>query len=527
MRRRAGLLRGLLLAVLLVGLAGHVALGSDGAARALLRGAVALAGDRLSIGAVHGNLRQGLQLQQVELRLDGVRAQAAAIDWRPGDGRLWRRHVALGRITLDELRVVLEGDGGPATEPPQLPSLAVPARVTLQALDVRGLMLTPADGAPLRLESLSLAGSLDGSRLQLGQVSVRAEHGSVDAALRLDFAGAGALDGLVQGTLRQPDGPPLQLAGSIGGSLAHGVQLALRSRAPAAARLVASVDTPLAGGPWQAHLWMERGPLAAWRAGLPPWLLALDGRARGRGADLTLTLGYRLEQTPAGVVQGRLVAQGDGVAWDVTADAQAGSARMDLAGRLDLDAAIAQGQLDWQALQWPLGAQAPQLTSPSGSARFSGRLDDWALTLQAALAAQGQTGELTAQARGDTGQVRLESFAAQLLGAVSKARANCAGCRNCITPSQPGPAASIPACCGRSGRGGWMSTSPPAGMLQRSSCKSPVSAAACAASRSAARARWPGSRRHCACPTSICAWGEPACARPAPCWEPARRWSVR
>ena len=46
-RRLAGVLRGLLLAVLLVGLAGYVALGSDGAVRALLRGAVALAGDRL------------------------------------------------------------------------------------------------------------------------------------------------------------------------------------------------------------------------------------------------------------------------------------------------------------------------------------------------------------------------------------------------------------------------------------------------------------------------------------------------
>lgn len=416
MRRLAGVLRGLLLTVLLVGLAGYVALGSDGAVRALLRGAVALAGERLSIGAVHGNLRQGLQLQQVELRLDGVRAQAAAIDWRPGDGRLWRRQVALGRITLDDLRVVLEGDSGPATEPLQLPSLAVPARVTLQALEVRGLTLTPAGGAPLRLETLYLAGSLDGSRLQLDQLSVRAEQGAVDAALRLDFSGAGALDGLVQGTLRQPDGPPLQLTGSVGGSLAHGVQMALHSRAPVAARLVASVDTPLAGGPWQAHLWLERGPLAAWRAGLPPWLLALDGRARGRGANLAFTVGYRLEQTPAGVVQGRLLAQGDGVAWEVTANAQAEPARMDLAGRLDLDAATAQGQLDWQALQWPLGAEAPQLTSPSGSARFSGRLDDWALTLQAALAAQGQTGELTAQARGDTGQARLESVAARLLG---------------------------------------------------------------------------------------------------------------
>ncbi|GAB4358176.1 MAG: translocation/assembly module TamB domain-containing protein [Immundisolibacter sp.] len=406
----------LLLAVLLVGLAGYVALGSDGALRALARGAVALAGDRLSIGEVRGNLRQGVHLRQVELHLDGVRAQAVAIDWQPGDSRLWRRQLALGRITLDDLRVTLAGDGAPSSEPRQLPSLAVPGRVTLQTLDVRGLTLTVAGGAPLRLESLHLAGSLAGSRLQLGEVSARAQQGSVDAALRLDFAGAGTVDGLLQATVHQPDGPPLHLTGSVGGRLAHGVQLALRSRAPAAARLVASVDTPLAGGPWQAHLWLERGSLSAWRADLPPWRVALDGRARGRGADITLALGYRLEHTPAGEVHGRLAAQGAGAAWDVSAQAQAEPARIDLSGRLDLAAATAQGQLDWQALQWPFGTQTPRLRSPSGSARLSGRLDDWTLTLEAALAAQGQSGELTAKARGDTAKARLESVAAQLLG---------------------------------------------------------------------------------------------------------------
>jgi len=405
-----------LLVVLLVGLAGYVALRSDSALRVLARGAVALTGDRLSIGQVHGNLRQGIHLRQVELRLDGLQAQAAAIDWQPGDSSLRRRQLALGRITLDDLRVTLTGDGAPATEPLQLPALAVPVQITLRALDVRGLTLTPAGGAPLRLESVHLAGSLDGSRLHLERLSARAEHGSLDAALRVDFADAGSLDGLVQATVQPPDGPPLHLTGTVGGSLAHGMQAALHSHAPAAARLVASMDTPLAGGPWQAHLWLERESLSAWRAGLPPWLLALDGRARGRGAELALTLGYRLEQTPAGTVHGRLAAQGAGAAWQVSADAQAGPARMDLTGRLDLTTASAQGQIDWQALQWPLGTEAPQLRSPSGSARLSGRLDDWALTLQAALAARGQTGEITARARGDTGQARLESFAARLLG---------------------------------------------------------------------------------------------------------------
>lgn len=411
------LARGLsiLLWVSVIALAGYVALGSNSATRLLLRGAVALSAERLSIGEVHGNLRQGLSLQRIALRFPGGRARAEALEWVPGDSAVWHRQVALGRITLDELHVALDADGASPAEPVQLPTLAVPVRVTLDALVVRGLTLTSGTGAALRLEGLRLGGSLDGNRLHLGRLSAHAPQGAVDAALRLDLAGDGALEGWVQGRVRRPEGSPLYLNGSVGGSLSRSVQLALRSTEPAA-RLVASVQTPLAGGPWQARLWLEQAPLAVWRVGLPPWPAAVDGRARGHGAERALTLDYRLEHTPAGSVHGRLAAQGVGALWEVTAAARAQPSRVDVTGQLDLQAATAQGQLEWYALRWPLGGQAPQVESPRGSARLSGTLDDWALTLQAALVAQGQAGEIEMQAHGDAAQARLETFTAQLLG---------------------------------------------------------------------------------------------------------------
>ena len=404
------------LILLLIALATLVVLGSDRATRALLSGATKLSGGQLEFGAVHGTLRRGLRLEQVQLRLDGIHAQAAVIDWRPGDGALVRGHLALGHITLDGLHVALDGDDTPSTESARLPPLALPYRITLQSLELRGLTIAPAGGTPLRLETVQLSGSLEGSRLHLSRLFAEAGQAAVDAALRLDFAGEGALDGWLQGTLRQPEGPPLQLHGAVGGSLVHGMQAVLHATAPGAARLAASLDRPLEVGPWQAHLWLERESLANWRTGLPPWMLAAQARARGRGAELALSVDYRLEQTPVGNIHGRAAAQGSAEQWDVTARLQAEQARVDLAGTLDPAASSVNAQLDWRALRWPLAGAPPQVQSPRGSARLTGRLDDWALSLQAALAAQGQSGELTAQARGDSAQARLESFTAHLLG---------------------------------------------------------------------------------------------------------------
>ena len=413
MRRALRVVRRLLVAALLLGLAGYVALGSERVTRAGLRGVSAASGGAFAVGEVGGSLRAGLQLRALDLRLGSTRLQATALDWQPGALR-WGE-LALGRLAIDELRVTL-GDSDPSGAPPAVPRLAVPGRVTLDALEVRGLALQAAGGAGQRLDSLRLAGQLAGHRLDLRGLALTGDGWSVQAALRLDLAGAGALDGVVQARLLQPGGASLALHGSLGGSLQHGLQAALHTVDPAPARLVASLDAPLAGGPWQAHLWLDGAPLAAWRAGLPAWPLTADGRARGRGAAADIDITYRLEQTPAGTLDGRLGAQGAAAVWRLTAQARAAAgSRVELAGEADVPRRTLQARLDWQALRWPLGEAPARLHSPSGSARLQGGLDDWALTLQATLSAQGQSGEVLARVRGDAAQARLEALDAQLL----------------------------------------------------------------------------------------------------------------
>ena len=416
MRRALRIGLPLLLALALVGLAGYVTLGSERAARGLIRSVAATSGGAFSVGEIRGSLRSGLRLQGLDVRFGNTRVRAAALDWQPGASSPWRREIALGRITIDTLHVAL-GASESTTEPTTLPKRGIPGRVTLAGLHVLGLTLQPAAGPAQHIESVYLAGQLDGSRLRLQRFVLIATGWSAQAALRLDINSEGKLDGLVQARAEQTSGVPLVLHGSLGGSLQHGIQAALRSADPAPARMLASIDAPLAGGPWQAHLWLQQTPLATWRAGLPNWLLTLDGRARGLGAAATTTIAYRLQQTPAGTVDGRLGAQGAGAFWQLTAQARAApDSRITVAGKIDLSRRTLEASIDWQSLRWPLGSTPARVQSPSGSARLQGGFEDWTLALEAALAAQGHSGELTAAAHGGSTQARIDTLDAQLLG---------------------------------------------------------------------------------------------------------------
>ncbi len=416
MRRALRIVLPLLLVLALVGLVAYLTLGSERAARGLIRGVAAVSGGAFSVGEIRGSLRSGVRLRGIDVRIGGTRVRAATVDWQPGASAPWRRQIALGHISIDSLHVAL-GTRAATAEPTALPAFGIPGRITLAGLAVHDLTLQPAAGAAQHIDSAYLAGQLDGSRLRVHRFALAATGWSAEAALRLDLAAEGTLDGLVQATVEQASGAPLALHGSLGGSLRHGIQGALRSTSPAPARVLASIDTPLTGGPWQAHAWLDGSPLAAWRAGLPDWPLTLDGRARGVGAAASVDIVYRLRHTPAGTVDGQLAAQGEGAVWRLTAQTRAEpDSRIDAAGKVDLSRRTVEASLDWRALRWPLGVAPARVQSPSGSARLQGGFDAWTLGLEAALAAQGQSGKLTAAARGDGTQARIDTLQAQLLG---------------------------------------------------------------------------------------------------------------
>ncbi|MGK2940819.1 MAG: translocation/assembly module TamB domain-containing protein [Immundisolibacter sp.] len=403
---------------LVVGLAGYVALGSETFTRLLLKGTQAVSGGRLQYGELSGSLRQGLHLRDVSLHFDGGQAQMADMDWTPDLGALWQRRLALGHITLHKLRLELDASAaGPSPEPLTLPLFAVPGRVTLAQLKVLGLEITTGGNEPLRIDELRLGATLVGSRLQVRDLAAFGAGWAAVSTLRLDFAGDAPLEGQWQGHLESSDGTRWQVAGHLGGAITRSVQATLSVASPVQGRLVASIDTPLADGPWQARMQMDGQSLAAFRSALPPWLLTFDGRAHGRGADADVVVAYGLEGTPAGSLRGHLKGHGQTGHWQIDAQVlgDVPASRVDLAGQIDLAASAMDVLVDWKQLRWPLVDPA-QVVSPSGSARLQGNLADWLLTLDAELQAQGQTGALTARVFGDSKGARVQQLTARVLG---------------------------------------------------------------------------------------------------------------
>lgn len=400
------------------GLGAYVALGSDTAARVLVKGGQAASGGRLQYAQVRGNLHRGLRLRDVRLQFDGGRLHVAQLDWSPDLRVLWRRHLALGQITLGGVRLELDARADDAApDPPSLPRLAVPGRITLAGLQVRGLQIVHADSAPLRVDELQLSARLTGSRLHVPRLAASGAGWAANAALQIDFAGDAPLEGEWQGQVQAPSGPPWRLTGHLGGALRRSVQAGISVHTPMQGRLVASIDRPLSGGSWQAHAWVNDQTLTALQPALPPWVLRLDGRAHGRGMDAEVALVYGLQGTPAGSLNGLLDAQGNSGRWQVKAqmqsDRQAG--RIDLAGQMELAARVVDVALDWRELRWPPGDPA-QVASPTGSARLRGGLADWLLSVDAALQAQGQAGALTARVAGDATSAHVQQFTARALG---------------------------------------------------------------------------------------------------------------
>lgn len=73
--------------------------------------------------------------------------------------------------------------------------------------------------------------------------------------------------------------------------------------------------------------------------------------------------------------------------------------------------------VEWTELDWPLGAEAPQLESARGGLELDGRLDDWQARAGLTLEAPGvAAGELGVAASGDRGSARLDIVEGQVLG---------------------------------------------------------------------------------------------------------------
>ena len=86
---------------------------------------------------------------------------------------------------------------------------------------------------------------------------------------------------------------------------------------------------------------------------------------------------------------------------------------------IDLDAETVDGRLDWRQLQWPVGVDRPQVSSPGGDVELSGSLDDWTVAGELAIEADGvDPGRFEIGAEGDRGAAKVTVAGAGVLGGI-------------------------------------------------------------------------------------------------------------
>lgn len=161
-----GLLFGLLLA------AGGLAwlLGTESALRWSAQQAEQMSDGKLILGTVHGSLYGPLRIESITLRTDEQRFEVkeAKLDWTPR--ALFRRHVRIDRLTLQELRIV---ELKPSTEPVKLPaSLRLPFSLSAPSIKLDRVVLAMGDTAhTLSAIDLGLNKQADSYKLSLHGIS--------------------------------------------------------------------------------------------------------------------------------------------------------------------------------------------------------------------------------------------------------------------------------------------------------------------------------------------------------------------
>lgn len=398
MARAARIVLGILVALVVALAAGVYAAGrAPGVLAWLAAHAPAATAGRVTVETTSGSLFGPAELTGVAIALpsETVRIQRLRWSWQPA--ALLRGTLDIARLRLRGVQVTLRRTGG--GHPAGLPHLPrLPLAVTLDALTIRNLEVTPARGRPFRIDRID-AGlrlhrtgrlAVQSLRLQRGPDHIRV-HG--DVGLRGDWPVHLSL----RSTVALARLAPLHTAGSLRGSLAGGepaLHLQLQARAPWPLRATGTVTRPLGKLHWRARLRVQGLPLRTIRPGLPAARADLQASAEGSlhslGGHARMELAAQKPDAPTGRIR---------------ADFSAGPGPMRL-------------HLEWRRVRWARGKQ--QLASPEGSLRMAGRPSNYRITLKARAAVSGPAGTLpvalSASGQGGTRALRLDHFRARLLG---------------------------------------------------------------------------------------------------------------
>ena len=159
----------------------------------------ALAGDpglEIDVGSSAGTLLRGMQARDLQLTLDGNSFRIASLEARWNPFSLLSGTFVLDSLHLQGLLVDWTSAPGPATAPlgtdPFAAVLPLPMALNLQAFTLDQATLT-VDGQVQQIEHMALAASLDGTALNITDLSLQAAPLRASGSLQADLSGTVSL----------------------------------------------------------------------------------------------------------------------------------------------------------------------------------------------------------------------------------------------------------------------------------------------------------------------------------------------
>ena len=431
LRRLTYWLSGLLLFVLLViVLAGGIAIATETGLKGLLALAERFLPGQLSVGSASGRLLGPLRIEQLRYEDGPLKATLAdgELDWQPRDLLSGELNISRLHVNGLDLRLPPGEETAPSTEPLSLPDIQLPLAINLSELQGRAIRIEPAGVAPIDIDAVNLKARADADGLRIEALDVRAPQGEARLSGRLNPTGGYPLQLQLAWRLPTPDYGTFDGQGEIQGELRDRLQLTQRITGPATLDLSGDVRQPLDPKPtWSAQAKLDVADLKPFVPDLAgkPLTARIDAKGvlaefKGQG-EITATLPElgpaTLKFTAAGddralkLDELRLTAADRPLAFDAKGDLQFDDLRFNVTGQ-------------WQALIWPLTGPA-QVESSKGEFAAEGTPKDYRFQLAAEL--QGPDipqGRWTLEGLGSDQAVRDVKLAGQTLEGTIQGNAN-------------------------------------------------------------------------------------------------------
>ncbi|NEV61172.1 translocation/assembly module TamB domain-containing protein [Thiorhodococcus minor] len=406
-----------------------------------LHTAIALA-DRAAPGLVKIRVAEGrilgpLHLEGFELHLPttDVTVGGFDLDWSPAG--ILRGVVAVQRLAARDITLTLGPAEEKEDEPFALPEIAIPIRFAIEQATVDRLRVVSqgAEAPMLVLEHAGLSAALEGSALQLADLSVLLEQPQLaaDAKGQARLSGDYPLGLDLAWTFDLPPDARLQGEGTLGGDLKR-LTLEHRVRGSAEVDVDAEVTDVLESPAWNGSVKVLKVALPDFKPDLPAveTTAALDTSGSLDEATLSGTLDARAPNLPD---FGHLALVLD-VLWkeqrlsirqlDMTE--QVSQASLEATGEVDLSPTPGRFELqgEWQRLRWPLSGDL-LAQSAQGKVDASGTFEDFVYALEALAAGPSfPSAKIAAKGQGTAEGTKLDQLRIDTLDGVLEGKGNLA-----------------------------------------------------------------------------------------------------